>query len=57
MTAARAVSDYELAGQGNGYINATSTCDCGFRADFAGESARVLMDAGAKIARDQRLVA
>lgn len=30
-----------------GYINATSTCDCTFRAGFAGQSVRLPMVAGA----------
>ena len=37
MTGARGVFDYDLVEQGNGYINAISTCDCAFQADFAAE--------------------
>lgn len=39
-----------------GYINATSTCDCGLHDGFACETARMLMDADRKIAPEQRLV-
>ena len=37
MTGARAESDYDPAEQEDGYINATSTCDCVFRTGFAGD--------------------
>ena len=37
------------------YINATSTCDCTFRAGFAGQCVRVPMAARVKTAQEQRL--
>ena len=36
MTEARGVLIMIRAEQGNRYINATSTCECAFQADFAG---------------------
>jgi hypothetical protein len=38
-----------------GYINATSTCDCTFRAGFAGQCVRVPMAARGETAQEQRL--
>ena len=38
-----------------GYINTTSTCDCGLRAGLACETARTLMFARKKITQEQRL--
>ena len=38
-----------------GYINTTSTYDCGLRAGLARESVRMLMFARTKITPDQRL--
>ena len=38
-----------------GYINTTSTRDCGFHAGLACESVRTLMFARAKITPEQRL--
>ena len=38
-----------------GYINTTSTCDCGLRAGLACESVRMLMFAETKITPEQRL--
>jgi hypothetical protein len=55
MTAIRAICDYNPAGIGNGYINATSTCDCTFRVGFAGQSVQMSMDARVKIVPDQRV--
>lgn len=40
-----------------GYINATSTCDCGLRAEFACESELLLSYARAKVAPKQRFIA
>ena len=36
MTAARYDFDYDRTTSGKRYINATSTCECAFQADFAG---------------------
>ena len=55
MTVAWCFFDYDPAGQGKGYINATSTCDCAFRAGFAGQSVRVPTDARVKNSPEQRL--
>jgi len=38
-----------------GYINATSTRDCGIRACFARESGPMLVDAAVEIGPNQRL--
>jgi hypothetical protein len=37
------------------YINATSTCDCTFRASFAGQSVSMLVVARVKTAQEQRI--
>ena len=55
MTVARAFLIDDPVGRETGYINATSTCDCTFRARFAGQCVRVPMDALVKIAPEQRL--
>lgn len=55
MMAAFSFLDHDLAEQIIGYINATSTCDCTFRAGFARQSVQVPMDARVKDVPDQRL--
>ena len=55
MTAPCSFPDQDLAGRRTGQINATSTCECAFRAGFAGHCGRMLMFVGMKIAPDQRL--
>lgn len=55
MKADKTVCDYDLRGGRVGYINTTSTCDCGLRAGLACESVRTLMFARTKTTAEQRL--
>ncbi len=55
MTEARAVNDYDLARQGNGYINATSTRIRRFGAVDDGETSSMAVVVGVENARNQRL--
>lgn len=54
MKADKTVCDDDPRG-GAGYINTTSTCDCGLRAGLACESVRMLMFARTKITLEQWL--
>ncbi|WP_409738337.1 hypothetical protein [Tabrizicola flagellatus] len=55
MKADKTTCDYDLRAGRVGYINTTSTCDCGLRAGYACEPVRTLMFARAKITPEQRL--
>jgi hypothetical protein len=41
---------------GRGYINTTSTRECGFRAGFAGEYRRMWLNTGSQISGYQSLI-